>query len=752
MDKTLDERHEQDPPPSAKVTARRVMVVDEGDDGGAVGESKRPIPAVRKRRLVQTAVESSTSRAEERTIPSTYVSQGHMRQPEFEAMEEDDNNTASKLVYDESFQETSTISRTITKTFKSTTSSSHEYVMSEGYESLVTPKTPTTPSRLKQKVAIYEKAWQAGEKPVEHISQESLRSSTDATDIDINLDADNPFDIDVYEIEKRLREERRRGLAEAEAAKLAFQQIQLRSTPLSPARKVEIHEEHTASPFNVTLKTTSKISPGAVTGRIELEEHSSKSPFNVTLRTTQRYRRQPQTPEEAAQSSPFNVTLRTTKRPASSITSPTDMKAASARFLEGEKTVREVISADGVKTIITSSMTSDGRQHEEKIFRHGEGYLSPRVSPQREMRATTPSRSVDMTAGGPRILIKLENEEQLMEQRYVSQESFDVTDYQQRQVTSEYETKGNVSLETPPNIDIIVGATSNHPKRRPVSLETKFNEQMPWQTQQQQQHHQHYSSTTSSATSSAFTTKTTTKITTRSHEQYESLEQEAKSPMKNISISKTIQTQGSTSPGESQRFVTKHTIAADSLTSPTTTHYSSSSASASGSSSSYSPKTLTHKVTKTFSETQSHETESHEALKKRLEIVGYGREGLGRGTGELGYKTEKLIHAREVISDDSDTEGATASSIVIVPSPTTASVETKITPTTAGGALGAPSSSNINNGTLPKSLTTIQTQQQQSTTSTNTNEYQEIQSTMAAIQFARSNSQYDTHIKEKRGK
>ncbi|XP_037820489.1 nesprin-1-like, partial [Lucilia sericata] len=723
MDKTTDERHEEDPPPP-------IM---------GVGEAKRPIPAVRKRRLGQTAVETSSTADD--TQP--YVSQGQMQQ-DFETIEEASN---TGFVYDDSMQETSsTISRTITKTIRTTTSSSHEYLMEEGFDTLGRPKTPTTPLRLKQKVAIYEKAWHSGEmggikRSAEHMSQESIRSSTDATDIDINIDSDNPFDIDVYEIEKRLREERKRGLAEAEAAKLAFQQIQLRATPLSPARKVEIHEEHTASPFNVTLKTTSKISPGAVTGRIELEEHSPKSPFNVTLRTTQRYRRNPATPEELQQASPFNVTLRTTKRHSTS-PNPTavDGKLASARFLEGEKTVREVISADGVKTIVTSSMTSDGRKHEEKIFRHGEGYFSPRASPQREMRATTPSRSVDMTAGGRRILIKLENEQEQMDM-YSTDDSFDVTDYK---VTSERHFKTTaggetVTLETPPNIDIIVGTTSNHPKRRTVSLETK-HEQMPWQTQQ---HYTNTSSTSSSSTA-AYTTKTTTKITTTSRQQRESLESDETS-VKNISISKTIQSQGSTSPEESHRFVTKQTITGlpPSPTSPTVSSRIGKSVTKT--------TTATHKLTKLENETSP--PPEHEALRKRLEIVGYGRDGLGHGTGELGYKTDKL---RETQSDDSDTEGATASSIVIVPTgssviPASASVATSaITPTKAGGTVSASSSTT---STLHKSLTPTQTQQQQSTTTTSqtsANEYQEIQSTMAAIQFARSNSQYDTHIKEKR--
>lgn len=716
MDKaTAEEKCEGEPLPSRVVGEVSAVL------------QNAPIPAVRKRRLAKTAVESSSLTGGDSTQP--YVSQGQLQQDNvtIEGCTSEEGATC-----DEYSQETSSVTRTITKTIKTSTSSSHEYSVEE-YENSDRCTTPTTPLRLKQKVAMYEKSWQGGE------GGGIKDNQSETSDMVVDMDSDNPFDIDVYEIEKRLREERKRGMLEAEAAKLAFQQIQLRATPSSLPRKVEIHEEHTASPFNVTLKTTSKISPGALTERIELEENSPKSPFNVTLRTTQRYGRTPIKTEEVSTGSPFNVTLRTTKRHYSSLSpsspSTIDGKMSSAKFLEGERTVREVKAVDGITTIVTSSMTTDGRKHEEKIFRHGEGYFSPRSSPQREIRSSTPSRSVDMTAGGRRILIKLENEG-TQESVCSSDESFDVTDYRVISESRFKPTPGGdirfggetVTLETPANIDIIVGTTSGNSKHHTVNLETK-HEQMPWQTQQ------NYSNTTSFST---FTTKTTTKITTMSSSEHEHSETLAskESLHKTDSLSKTIQSQGSTVPGESHlRFVTKKTICNPSTSSSSAINTTSS----------------THKLNKKHTETHGSE---HEALKKRLEIVGYGREGLGRGTGVLSSKTNKAFQSTERISDDSDTEGTAANSIVIVPTTLTAhqskppseSVEQTKTPftPTADAAAGATHSS-----TLTKSLTSNQTQQHQSTSTSN--EYQEIQLTMAAKQFARSNSQYDTHIKEKRG-
>lgn len=75
-------------------------------------------------------------------------------------------------------------------------------------------------------------------------------------------------------------------------------------------------------------------------------------------------------------------------------------------------------------------MTSDGGYAEEKIYRHGEGYVSPRDSPSwsrssysSERSSVTPPRSVDLTAGGRRILIKLEQESELTEENQTRDET-----------------------------------------------------------------------------------------------------------------------------------------------------------------------------------------------------------------------------------------------------------------------------------------------------------------------------------------
>ena len=111
------------------------------------------------------------------------------------------------------------------------------------------------------------------------------------------------------------------------------------------------------------------------------------------------------------------------------------------------------------------------------------------------------------------------------------------------------------------------------------------------------------------------------------------------------------------------------------------------------------------------------------------------------------------------LSDDSDTEGVAAKHLVIVPTrvepnQTAGKVSRSRSPSVSASA----SASVIHTPTTPstitasstfgKCLTGHQTLQQQSTQ----DEYQEFQSTMAAINFARSNSQYDSHIREKRGK
>lgn len=782
MDSSTDKKHEEDPPPPSGV--------DIGPISPTTTQSA-PIAAKRKRRVVRTAVESSTSGTTTTSSTAPYVSQGH--KDEGVGLHQQPISEPDDQVFDEQeLHESSTITRTFTKTIKKSTefvqstSSSREYLVEEGSEVFSTP--PATPQRLKHKVALYEKVWSSGngngngagagagiKRSADHMSQDSVLVSgqssmdTSGSGADFNMGDENPFEIDVYEIEKRLREERRRGLAEAEAAKLAFQQIQLRATPQAKPRKVEIQEDLLASPFNVTLKTTSKISPGAVTGRIELEDHSSSSsPFNVTLRTTQRYRRNP--PPAAAESheSPFNVILRTTTRHSSSSSlspmSP-DAKLASAHFIEGERTVREVQSADGVTTIVTSSMTSDGRKHEEKIFRHGEGYLSPRNSPHREVRATTPSRSVDMMAGGRRICIKLEQEEQQMETSSL-EESFDQTDSYQtnRRLFKPNVSSETVSVETPANIDIIVGKSStdiiNHPHQHPgqrqymqqVNVETNKTVEIPWQTQQQPQQHQFSQSVTTSP--STITTKTTTKITTTSHKHQSSCSESLESfetPLKEAtSLTKTIQSHGSSPSEESQRgFVEK-----DRTTSTPSTAKLTSDPSRIGRSS------PAHKYL--YGETVDVErlgttTGGGDLVKKRLERLNYGRDGLGHGSGELAPKTLLPHQQSAEISDDSDTEGAAANSIVIVPARSAALLESAtgtsaITTSQYHQQQHSTPTSVPSHGTLTKSLPQHQTLHHQSTaTSHSTNEYHEFQTTMAAINFARSNSQYDSHIKEKRG-
>lgn len=320
--------------------------------------------------------------------------------------------------------ETSTVTRTYMKTITTslTTSSSsnrEEFVLEESSPS-------PNQQRLRQKVAQYEKVWSEGCNPVKRPAEQSSDELRLADDQPDDYDAENPFEIDVHEIERRLRQERQRGLAEAEAAKLAFQQVQLRhTTPPPPPRRVEVtSSEQAASPFNVTLRTTSRMSPGADQGNVE------------------------------EQLSPFNVTLRTTRR-----TKKKEVKELES-FLEGERTVREVPSADGVRTIITSSMTSDGGYAEEKIYRHGEGYVSPRDSPSwsrssysSERSSVTPPRSVDLTAGGRRILIKLEQESELAE-----------ADSQMRDETDSFGRQDVAMATGGGNIDITVGGSN--PRRR----------------------------------------------------------------------------------------------------------------------------------------------------------------------------------------------------------------------------------------------------------------------------------------------
>uniref|UniRef100_A0A1A9ZET6 Uncharacterized protein n=1 Tax=Glossina pallidipes TaxID=7398 RepID=A0A1A9ZET6_GLOPL len=671
MDKHPDKMHSDDIPYEMG-----------GNRGGGVGDRSVPKPAVRKRRLRQTAVEPND------TSPDVSPT-----------MDIDETNAADETA--------STVTRTVIKTIKKTTkevvrstSSSTEYLLDSGAPAWNRTPTSTSPHRLRDKVAMYEKACSSGgggmKRSTEHISDErTSRSHTpqrmfDFTDLESQRKDENPFEMDVYDIEKRLREERQRGLAEAEGAKLAFQQVQLKATPQPKPRKVEIHEEHTPSPFNVTLKTTSKISPGAVSGRIELDEQSN-SPFNVTLRTTQRYRRAPPHLEEIS-SSPFNVTLRTTNRHSSlSPTSPNriDPKLSTARFLEGEKTVREIHAADGVKTIVTSSMTTDGRSHVEKIFRHGEGYLSPRSSPHREFhRGVTPQRVIDVTAANPRILIKLDETD---EQTKDHKESIDMTDYIQPADI------GSVAPETSTgNIDITVGSKQSYNNNNLMFVETK-HPVMPWQTET-------YTTTT--------TEKTTTQIKTLNRTQNEN-----SIPEDNVSYTKTATPQSTKSPVK-QKFETNE------------------------------PDVL---------------AKEDIIVKKLYKRVGYDCCALHKDTTGGGgpVKTKKLSSATSEITDDSDTEGTAPSSIVIVPvqaSALNASVSASVSASASASASASPTKitglklvselvTSPSSGTLSKGLSPSQTQQAQSIN----NDYQEFQSTMAAIQFNRSNSQYDSHIKEKRG-
>lgn len=221
-----------------------------GGAGAAGGDDVPPVPAVRRRR----AHEQKSSREQ--------------------VLEEEKSQQL----------ETSTVTRTYMKTITTslTTSSSsnvEEFILGDKAGAAAAPSP--NQQRLRQKVAQYEKVWSDGSSPVKRPAEQSS-DELRLTDDQDEYDAENPFEIDVHEIERRLRQERQRGLAEAEAAKLAFQQVQLRHT--TPPRRVEVTSDQVASPFNVTLRTTSRMSPGAEHGNVE--EHLA--PFNVTLRTTRR--------------------------------------------------------------------------------------------------------------------------------------------------------------------------------------------------------------------------------------------------------------------------------------------------------------------------------------------------------------------------------------------------------------------------------------------------------------------------------
>jgi len=599
-----------------------------GPGGGAAGagDDVPPVPAVRRRR----AHEQKSSR---------------------EQVEKEESQQL----------ETSTVTRTYMKTITTsltTSSNLEEFVLEEPLEAAA--PSPNQ-QRLRQKVAQYEKVWSDGSNPVKRPAEQSSDELRLADDQD-EYDAENPFEIDVHEIERRLRQERQRGLAEAEAAKLAFQQVQLRHT--TPPRRVEITSDQVASPFNVTLRTTSRMSPGAEQGNVE--EHLA--PFNVTLRTTRRTKKK-------------------------------ELKELES-FLEGERTVREVPSADGVRTIITSSMTSDGGYAEEKIYRHGEGYVSPRDSPSwsrssysSERSSVTPPRSVDLTAGGRRILIKLEQESELTEADYS----------RQRDETDSFAREGAMATG---NIDITVGGSN--PRRRlyqqtTVQVGGGNRTATPEELTPQRPRPRDLDLARSTNTK---TMLTSTPIGTK--------EQPQTSPKTPVSPAATCQLRGSST--EEPRKIVSH-------------------------------KTITSTTTKSTSSSSSSST-SHKLIETSPVVAGNRNISSQIRTGNNDLD----------IDNDSDTEGRPASSIVIVSTPTRpttpASQSASVTPSASTSASAAHALSGI--GTFSKSLRqdyqTLATQSGRSNESPSDQEYHEFQSTMASINYARSNSQYDSHIKEKRGK
>ncbi|SPP82236.1 Hypothetical predicted protein, partial [Drosophila guanche] len=582
--------------------------------------------------------------------------------------------------------ETSTVTRTYMKTITTslTTSSSN---LEEEYSA--SSSSNPNQQRLRQKVAQYEKIWSDGTaasgKRTAEVSSEELRQDSNQDD-----DPENPFDIDVHEIERRLRLERQRGMAEAEAAKLAFQQVQLRHTtpppppPSSLPRRVEVTSEQTASPFNVTLRTTSRMSPGADHGNVE----EQLSPFNVTLRTTN--------------------TRRHTR------------KVELERFLEGERMVREVPAADGVRTIITSSMTSDGGYAEEKIYRHGEGYVSPRDSPSwsrshssysgSERSSVTPPRSVDLTAGGRRILIKLENETELGAGTELNDETDSSAVNRRHQ---------DVAMATG-NIDITVG--SSNPRRRlyqQTTVQVGGNVAPPQQLQQQQQQQQQQQRPRELSLETGGTKKKTMLLTSTPIGTKEQ-------PQEPISPAGTCQLRGSSA--EEQRKIVSH-------------------------------KTITttgSSTTKSKSKSSTSSSSTYTSTSRKLidDSPSPSAGNISFTASQISLSRDNVSNAGDIIDNDSDTEGRPASSIVIVSTPSRSVTPSTPSTTAAHAHAHAHAHALSGIGTFSKSLRQdYQTQVQQSGSrgsSSNENEYQEFQSTMASINFARSNSQYDSHIKEKR--
>lgn len=672
----------KDPTVSKGGGGRKAKEKGAGDDGN---ERQPPIPAVRSKRAQKDAKQQQQPKEQEH----------HM----------------------ENVQESSLTRRSFMKTMElvetsSSTSSSSQFILEE-----TLPESPHTPQRLKQKVAMYEKLWSSG------VAGGSAKRASEQSPDDLRIqsleaeEGQNMFDIDVQEIEKRLRLERQRGLAEAETAKLAFQQIQLRSTPTSSARKVEVHEQQTASPFNVTLKTVSHISPGAELSRLPIMETPPSSPFNVTLRTTRRSMTPEKSPQEAALSSaPFNVTLRTRVRKQSH----QDPKQASAQFLESEKTVREVQTEDGIRTIITSSRTTDGRKHEEKIFRHGEGYVSPRESPQREFvrnrvvrseeravrTANSPqyggsdagrysvspapsSHSIDMTAGGQRILIKLQ-QEGMDTSDFYELPSKDETDFKKQTA----DTMANQTAVARDNIDILVG--SNHMRRPHYYYEKQQYEQKPeithkvvLETKQQRPQQLSWQTNNNNNSNTKTTLVTSSTPTTTSSSQPPEIVQTATTSSTQKLVTTKITTKSTSVTKnkiiESPNFGLKSPIA------------------------SYNPV-------------------AHELSGSKVRLgprFGEFNEDDSFVSGvESAESDTSLVYASPVQQSASSNSGISVSSIITTTS---------------------------HCGTLPKSLYGSQTQQQQQSTTSN-NDIQEYQTAMASINYARSNSQYDSHIREKKGK
>lgn len=179
-----------------------------------------------------------------------------------------------------------------------------------------------------------------------------------------------------------------------------------------------------------------------------------------------------------------------------------------------------------------------------------------------------------------------------------------------------------------------------------------------------------------------------------------------------------------------------------------------------GSSTEESRKIVSHKtITSTTTKSSSSATGSNSASRKSIALVAvnppHSVDNSFTATQiRIGDNANVNVNVNVIADDDddSDTEGVPASSLVIVSTPTRT-----ITPTpTPTSTTTSPCTPHMLSGvgTFSKSLRQdYQTQAAQSSRGNEQEqEIQEFQSTMASINFARSNSQYDSHIKEKRGK